>query len=386
MKKLLIMIITGVTLLCCHAAYADGFSLSVGNHDAKAGETVLVDIILSDNPGIIAALFELEYDHERLCLVGAEDKGLIPGAVFGESFESIPYIMLWNNASMSDFTDDGILATLTFRVLENAKGGNAHITLSYDKENVFNAELDNVEIHINNGSVNVLSTEKEEAPAEGSSDSKNTSSFGGALRPVKIPISTDNTKEEDLKEIVTMPVFDDVGDSDWFYDSVIYVVEKKLMSGVSDSFFAPNEPLTRGMLVAVLYRCEGSPTVSSESVFEDVAEDMYYTDAVTWAKHKEIVSGISGREFAPDNNITREQIASIMHRYAIYKGMDVSVGESTNILSYDDFSDISEYAISAMQYAVASGLIKGKTDKTINPQDNATRAEIATILKRFIMQ
>lgn len=94
--------------------------------------------------------------------------------------------------------------------------------------------------------------------------------------------------------------------------------------------------------------------------------------------------GVSENEFAPDENVTREQIATIIYRYAQYKGYDVSVGESTNILSYTDFDEISEYAIKAIQYAVGSGLIKGKTEATLNPQDNATRAEIATILQRFI--
>ena len=97
-----------------------------------------------------------------------------------------------------------------------------------------------------------------------------------------------------------------------------------------------------------------------------------------------IVNGVTETEFAPNDNITREQIAAIMHRYAQYKGYDVSVGENTNILSYDDFNSISEYAIAAMQYACGRGLIKGKSESTLNPKDNATRAEIAAILHRFI--
>ena len=97
-----------------------------------------------------------------------------------------------------------------------------------------------------------------------------------------------------------------------------------------------------------------------------------------------IVKGYSEVEFAPNDNITREQIAAIMHRYAAYKKYDTSAGENTNILSYADYAEISEYAIPSVQYAVGSGLIKGKTDSTINPSDNATRAETAEILKRFI--
>ncbi len=103
-----------------------------------------------------------------------------------------------------------------------------------------------------------------------------------------------------------------------------------------------------------------------------------------WAEKNGIANGISKTKFAPDQNITREQIAAIMHRYAQYKGYDVSVGENTNILSYDDFDSISEYAIASMQWAVGSGLIKGKSESTLNPLDNATRAEIAAILHRFI--
>ena len=106
--------------------------------------------------------------------------------------------------------------------------------------------------------------------------------------------------------------------------------------------------------------------------------------SAVWAQQNGIVKGVSETEFAPNDNITREQIAAIMFRYAKYKGYDVSVGESTNILSYTDAESISEYAISAMQYVVGSGLMKGKTETTINPQDNATRAEIAAILQRFL--
>ena len=103
-----------------------------------------------------------------------------------------------------------------------------------------------------------------------------------------------------------------------------------------------------------------------------------------WAASIGIVSGHSETEFAPNDNITREQIATIMHRYAQYKGHDVSVGENTNILSYTDTKHISEYAIPAMQYVVGTGLMNGKTDSTINPKDNATRAEVAAILQRFL--
>lgn len=178
--------------------------------------------------------------------------------------------------------------------------------------------------------------------------------------------------------------FTDVAKSDWFFESVKYANKNNLMSGINSTEFAPHLSLTRGMLVTFLYRMAGKPAANKSIPFTDVKSNSYYRDAVIWANQNGIVSVINEMEFAPDENITREQIAVIIHRYAKLKGYDVSVGENTNILSYSDFDKISEYAIEAMQYAVGSGLLKGKSDSTLNPRDNAARAEIAAILQRFI--
>jgi len=188
-----------------------------------------------------------------------------------------------------------------------------------------------------------------------------------------------NEKPQEIKRLFT-----DVCDDDWFYENVKYVVDNKLMNGVSKDEFAPHNTLTRAMLVTVLYRNAGQPTVNKSIPFDDVDMGSYYADAVVWAKQNGIVNGVSETRFAPDANITREQIATIIHRYAQYKGYDVSVGENTNIFSYDDASNISDYAVSSMKYVVGSALMKGKTNTTLNPLDNATRAEIAAILQRFI--
>lgn len=178
--------------------------------------------------------------------------------------------------------------------------------------------------------------------------------------------------------------FGDVTESDWYYDAIEYVFSNKLFNGITETEFAPMMEITRAMLVTVLYRYEKEPEVSGNSKFIDVADGAYYNRAVIWAETNGIVNGISDSEFAPDNKITREQIVTIMFRFAKYKGIDVSVGEDTNILSYDDVASVSEYAIPAMQWAVGSGLMKGKTESTLNPKDTATRAEVATILQRFI--
>lgn len=115
-----------------------------------------------------------------------------------------------------------------------------------------------------------------------------------------------------------------------------------------------------------------------------VDENDYYAKAVVWGQQNKIIKGYSETEYAPEQDILREQIAAIMHRYAEFKGYDVSVGENTNILSYNDFDRISEYAIASMQWAVGSGMIKGRTESTLNPEAFATRVEIAAMLHRFI--
>lgn len=169
----------------------------------------------------------------------------------------------------------------------------------------------------------------------------------------------------------------------WAEDAISYAVENGLMNGVSETEFAPNDSLTRAMLVTILYRAAGEPEVNKSIPFGDVTADMYYADAVIWAQQNGIVSGISENEFAPDVNITREQIATILYRFAQLMGYDVTQG-GMQIREFEDFESISDYALDAMTWAVNVGLMKGKTETALNPKDNATRAEIATMLQRFI--
>ncbi len=189
-------------------------------------------------------------------------------------------------------------------------------------------------------------------------------------------------QENEIKSSVTPILFTDISENDWFYESVKYVVENKLMNGISEDEFAPNNTLTRAMLVTVLYRNAGEPAVNKSIPFADVDMGSWYANAVVWAKQNGIVNGVNEANFAPDNNITREQIAAIMFRFAQYKGMDAVTLEEN--LQFTDSKKISEYAVSAMNWAVGKGLMKGKSTTTINPKDNATRAEIAAILQRFI--
>lgn len=174
--------------------------------------------------------------------------------------------------------------------------------------------------------------------------------------------------------------FTDVDTDDWFADAVQYMLDNGMMNGVTDTTFGPGTTTTRGMIVTILYRLEGEPDTTASS-FTDAASGMYYADAVAWAQANSIVTGITETIFAPDQAITREQMAAILYRYAQYKGYDVTA--SNDLSSYTDASRISAYATTAMQWANAEGLITGNTSTTINPTGNATRAEVATILMRF---
>ena len=170
----------------------------------------------------------------------------------------------------------------------------------------------------------------------------------------------------------------------WYHDAVAFCMKNNIMQGYQDNMFYPDEEITRCQLVKILWNLEGKPTAGETVTFIDVADDAWYADAVMWAVTENLIFGESNKTFLPDDTITREQLAAVLHRYAQYKEYDTTIGENTNILSYDDAYDISEYAIASVQYAVGSGLMKGKAENTLNPKDDVTRAETAQILYRFI--
>lgn len=170
----------------------------------------------------------------------------------------------------------------------------------------------------------------------------------------------------------------------WYHDAVAFCMKNNIMQGYQDNMFHPDEEITRCQLVQLLWNLEGKPTAGETVTFIDAADDAWYADAVRWAVAEKLVFDDSTEAFVPDTPMTREQLATVLYRYAQYKEYDTTIGENTNILSYDDAYDISEYAIASVQYAVGSGLMKGKAENTLNPKDDVTRAETAQILYRFI--
>ena len=176
--------------------------------------------------------------------------------------------------------------------------------------------------------------------------------------------------------------FTDVSEKDWFYGDVMFVYENGLMLGTSKTLFSPYGTATRGMMATILWRMEGSPAPKGKNSFTDVVAGKWYADAITWTAENGIFAGYGKDKFGPDDPITREQLAAIFYRYADYKGYDLTV--KGNLDTFKDADKITDYAKTAMQWAVGSGLVKGKSGNLLDPQGTATRAEIAAMLHRFI--
>ena len=202
-----------------------------------------------------------------------------------------------------------------------------------------------------------------------------TSGGGGAANP-SAPTETILDEDTPLAGIT----FDDVMPTDPFYEAVQYVFNRKLMNGVSDTSFDPYGTLTRAMVVTILYRLDGEPA-AEPSAFLDVAAGQWYTDAVGWGAANKVVKGYSEDRFGPMDPVTREQLAAILHRYAQYKGYDVT--EITDLAAYADMASISEYALEAMAWAVALGAPEALSETALVPRDNATRVQVAVAFMNF---
>ncbi len=176
--------------------------------------------------------------------------------------------------------------------------------------------------------------------------------------------------------------FTDVDRWAWYHDGSHYCVEHNLIVGTTNTTFSPNMPITRAMVVAILWRIENNPLVNDVVSFQDVKENAYYTEAVRWAAHNGIVSGYSSNVFAPNDNITREQMASILYRYTQYKNKDVS--GRADISNYQDRNEISNYALTAMQWACDAGIINGISTTVLSPKGTTTRAQVAQMFKEYL--
>ena len=204
-----------------------------------------------------------------------------------------------------------------------------------------------------------------------------TNSGSGSLLKGNSESESDETQG---KTVFNGKTFSDVKEADWYYKSVKYTYENNLMEGTGKGF-EPESKMSRAMLVTVLYRMAKPGTCEKKHSFSDVPEGQWYTDAIAWAAENDIIRGISKTEFAPDKEVSREQMALILYRFAKSEGYDVS--DMADISKFTDTKDVSDYALNAVRWANQSGLINGISETTLSPKTTATRAEVATILMRF---
>ena len=204
----------------------------------------------------------------------------------------------------------------------------------------------------------------------------------GEEPPTEAPSVPSNPQKPNKPETPKVPVmaFSDVSTGDWFYDDVKFVYEQGLMNGVGGGSFAPHEAMTRGMVVQILYNLAGKPAAGKEC-FHDVAPEDWYHDAVAWAASNGIADGVGNGSFAPQSAVTREQLAVMLLRYAVAQGLD-AVSLAEHLDGFADGGAVSDWAVSAMNWAVGTGLINGMDGK-LAPQSGATRAQTAAILARF---
>ena len=205
----------------------------------------------------------------------------------------------------------------------------------------------------------------------------------------KIEIKESKTEEKESEQIkpeekmtFSEKTFSDVKANDWYYPSVQYVYENKLFNG-TDNGFEPDTSMTRAMLVTVLHRLDSPEKTYQNNTFSDVKESVWYSQSVNWAAENQIVNGVSDGTFAPDSSITREQLAVILYRYAMYKGHDIAAKDKSDISAFSDSEKISSYAADAISYVTAIGVMNGRGENTIAPSELVTRAEVATMLMRF---
>ena len=210
----------------------------------------------------------------------------------------------------------------------------------------------------------------------------NGKSYGNAA-VITIPEVQGNMYVEVTFKLAWKNPFVDVNENDWFYSYVAWAHFNGIANGTSENTFSPDTALTRSMLVTFLWRAEGCPDAALTAGFSDVADGMFYTEAVAWAAENGIVMGYSDGRFGPDDVITREQIAVIMYRVAEYRGYDVTAAKTTDLSAFTDTASVSDYALDGMRWAVGYGLMVGRDGSRLEPKGKASRAESVTILARF---
>lgn len=365
---------SSIIMLCAQDFAANTSSPQMALVTKKTANTVTVNNSYAENSG------SGEYSEGETVTIKAGERS---GYTFGGWTASNGVQLTDSNAAETTFTMPNKSVTVTAKWKKTGGGGSARCTVSFET---------------NGGSeIESRTVIKSSIIKEPESPTKNGFDFAGWYTDkelkTKYDFSEKVTKSFTLYAKWTKKnngstvsgdewknPFTDIKKSDWFYDSVKYAYENNLMKGVSNTEFAPSGDVTRSMFVTVIYRAEKEPQ-SGSCAFTDIESGSYYEKAVAWANANGIVSGVSDEIFAPNEPITREQMATIIYRYAKFKGYDTAASGST---SYTDNGNISDYAKDAVIWAAEKSIMTGSTDGSFAPKANTTRAQAAAVFMRML--
>lgn len=324
-------------------------NLSTASESVKIGSTVYANVDVSAEPAVFATgKIQLAYDSSKLTFKE------MASTLHGASVRNENGVLVIESTTNTLHNPAYVLA------FEAVGTGDAAITITSAAFSMMQnaADADLIAANIQNGTLKVtISQDRVIVP----------------VIPGVINSPATSTSEN-------LP-FTDVSTRDWFYDDVKFVSEKGIMNGTSRNTFGPNLAITRGMIVTILYRMEGEPAVTRDCPFTDVKSGSYYEKGVSWASENDIVSGYGNGIFGPNDEITREQLAAILFRYAQYKKFDVNA--KTDLTEYADYNKVSTWASNALNWANANGLVNGAGRTSLNPKGYATRCQSAAILHRF---
>jgi len=361
----LILAVLLMGMLVPTAAAQQTGKLIVSDAAGKVGETVEVTVSLVDNPGVIALAMKVHYDPNKLELVSVDNNKLMPDSMFSQNLTDNPYYASWSDPlATENFTDDGVLMIMHFRILEDCEEGDVQIGLTYNPGDLVDWDMEKQSFSAVSGTVKVEANERSETnegeDKNGSKDDK-------------------SDPDENYPDVSGYNAFLDLKPTGWYRSYVEFMLKNGYMNGMSTTEFAPNGNVTRGQLVTILYRIAGSPDVSgTTNPFKDVESGKWYTDAVIWAAANGIVNGVTADMYAPNNNITREQLATILYRY------DGAKKSGINYLSkFADSQTVSAYAVDAMNWAVGTGIMNGSDGKLL-PAASASRVQTAAMLSRYV--
>lgn len=367
MKRLLNVFLIMMFCLCITVIAEDmqtEFEIKTENVD----NTVIATVSYTGAEGMCGGALNLVYDNQALGIVICEDGENIKNSAhfINDKFSENTIRVNW--AGTEVMPGEGTIMKVTFSISGT----------EFKKEYL---KIDKLKIADSNGRKLAAVWKAEEVKENGTpddtqEDKPSSSSGGGRLKPIVKP-------QQEEKETEGKRIFTDVDEEDWFFESVKFITDKGLMMGVGDDIFAPKDTVTRAMFVTVLYRYDGEKESKPHS-FSDVLEDSWYNNAVAWASENGIVMGVSENEFAPDANITREQMAAILYRYAQKNGEVTEDDVAGFCEKFSDKESISVYAADAIGWMVKKGLMSGKSETQLCPKDNTSRAEMAAVFMRMI--